>query len=149
MDKIIGVCGLTCTECPAYQATLKDDDKERKRVAEMWSKEYGAEIKPEDINCDGCTVLEATGGMEAIRKARRRAPDVIVTDLRMPGISGVETARLLAGLPGTRCIPRIAITVEPPDHVSDEDLGGLFLDVLRKPFAPAHLRATVRDAASA
>ena len=67
----------------------------------------------------------------------------------MPGISGVETARLLAGLPGTRRIPRIAITVEPPDHVSDADLVDLFLHVLRKPFAPTHLRATVRDAASA
>jgi len=58
MDKIIGVCGLTCSDCPAYKATQSDDDAERKRVAEMWSKEYGAEIKPEDINCDGCTVLE-------------------------------------------------------------------------------------------
>jgi len=58
MDKIIGVCGLTCSECPAYKATQSDDDAERKRVAEMWSKEYGAEIKPEDINCDGCTVLD-------------------------------------------------------------------------------------------
>jgi hypothetical protein len=58
MDKIIGVCGLTCTDCPAYQATQKDDDEERKKVAEMWSKEYGAEIKPADINCDGCTVLD-------------------------------------------------------------------------------------------
>lgn len=56
MDEIIGMCGLVCTECPAYQATQKDDDEERKRVAEMWTKEYGAEIKPEDINCVGCTV---------------------------------------------------------------------------------------------
>jgi CheY-like chemotaxis protein len=101
------------------------------------------------LELDGCTVLEATGGMEAIRKARRTAPDVIVTDLRMPGISGIETARLLAGLPGTRRIPRIAVTVEPPDHVSDHELTDLFVDVIRKPFAPARLRATVRDAAGA
>jgi two-component system chemotaxis response regulator CheY len=101
------------------------------------------------LELDGCTVLEATGGMEAIRKARRTAPDVIVTDLRMPGISGIETARLLAGLPGTRGIPRIAVTVEPPDHVSDQLLTDLFVDVILKPFAPARLRATVRDAAGA
>ena len=54
MDKIIGVCGITCTDCPAYKATHSDDDAERKRVAEMWSKEFKAEIKPEDINCHGC-----------------------------------------------------------------------------------------------
>ncbi len=99
------------------------------------------------LELDGCTVLEATGGMEAIRKARRAAPDVIVADLQMPGISGIETARLLEGLPGTRRIPRIAVTVEPPEHVSDEELADLFLDVVRKPFAPTRLRATVRDAA--
>ena len=58
MNEIIGVCGLSCSECPAYQATQKDDDEERKRVAEMWTKEYGADVKPEDINCDGCTVFD-------------------------------------------------------------------------------------------
>lgn len=54
MTKIIGFCGLTCSECPAYKATQKDDDNERKKVAEMWSKEYDTNLKPEDINCDGC-----------------------------------------------------------------------------------------------
>ena len=54
MTKMLGICGIICTECPAYLATQKDDDAERKRVAEMWSKEFNADIKPEDINCDGC-----------------------------------------------------------------------------------------------
>jgi hypothetical protein len=54
MEKMIGVCGLTCGECPAYLATQKDDDKERARVAEMWNKEFKANLKTEDINCDGC-----------------------------------------------------------------------------------------------
>ena len=58
MEHLIGICGLDCAECPAYQATQKDDDEERKRVAEMWSKEYGADIKPEDVNCDGCIVAD-------------------------------------------------------------------------------------------
>jgi len=77
MDKMIAFCGLTCTECPTFIATRKDDDEERKKVAELWSKErkkiselwskerkkkygelwfkeYDSDIKPEDINCDGC-----------------------------------------------------------------------------------------------
>lgn len=58
MDKMIAFCGLTCTDCPAFIATQKDDDAERKRVAEQWSKEYGVEIKPEDVNCDGCIVTD-------------------------------------------------------------------------------------------
>jgi len=58
MSKMIAFCGLTCTECPAFVATQKDDDKEKKKVAEMWSKEFNEEVKPEDINCDGCLTEE-------------------------------------------------------------------------------------------
>ena len=54
MDTMTAYCGLACGQCPAYLATLKDDDAERARVAEMWSKKFGAQIKPADINCDGC-----------------------------------------------------------------------------------------------
>jgi hypothetical protein len=55
MDKIIGYCGLICTECPAYLATKNDDDELRKKTADEWSKMFGADIKPENINCSGCT----------------------------------------------------------------------------------------------
>ncbi|MBC8312921.1 MAG: DUF3795 domain-containing protein [Candidatus Cloacimonetes bacterium] len=54
MKKIIAFCGIICYECPAFIATKNDNDIERKKVAEQWSKEFNAEIKPEDINCNGC-----------------------------------------------------------------------------------------------
>jgi len=54
MEKIIGYCGIICSGCPVFVATLKDDDAERQRVAEIFTKQYGKEYKPEDINCDGC-----------------------------------------------------------------------------------------------
>jgi len=38
MNKMIAFCGLTCTECPAFIATRKDDDGERKKVAEFFAK---------------------------------------------------------------------------------------------------------------
>jgi hypothetical protein len=55
MNNMIAFCGLPCTECPAFLATQKDDDREREKVAQQWSKWMKAEIKPEDINCDGCS----------------------------------------------------------------------------------------------
>jgi hypothetical protein len=51
---MIAYCGLTCTECLAFKATQADDDRARAQVAEMWSKEYKVDLKPGDINCDGC-----------------------------------------------------------------------------------------------
>ncbi len=57
MEKIIGYCGITCSECPAYKATIKNDEKEKEIVAKMWSKQFNMDIKPESINCFGCTSL--------------------------------------------------------------------------------------------
>lgn len=54
MDKIISICGLTCSECPAYIATQKNDDKMREDTAKQWSKMFNSEIKPENINCNSC-----------------------------------------------------------------------------------------------
>ncbi len=54
MKKMVGYCGIICSDCPVLIATQKDDDEERKRVAEIFTRQYGKEYKPEDINCDGC-----------------------------------------------------------------------------------------------
>ncbi len=56
MKKMIAFCGLFCGECPAFIATQKNDDEERRKVAEMWSKDFKVDLKPEEINCDGCVV---------------------------------------------------------------------------------------------
>jgi hypothetical protein len=53
-EKTIAYCGITCTECPAYIATQKNDNQLRAETAKKWSEMFKASIKPEDINCDGC-----------------------------------------------------------------------------------------------
>jgi hypothetical protein len=54
MGRIIGCCGIICSECPVLIATQKNDDAERRRVAEIFSRQYGREYKAKEINCDGC-----------------------------------------------------------------------------------------------
>ena len=57
MKEMVAYCGLTCTECQAYQATQKNDNNARAKIAEEWSKQFGMNLKPEDINCDGCLAV--------------------------------------------------------------------------------------------
>jgi hypothetical protein len=54
MDEMIAICGITCHECGAFLATKANDDEKRAEVAQLWSKEFKSDIKPEDINCEGC-----------------------------------------------------------------------------------------------
>lgn len=56
MDKMIAHCGLDCTKCDAYIATINNDDELRESVAKLWSELNGVEITPEMINCEGCRV---------------------------------------------------------------------------------------------
>ncbi len=58
MDKMIAFCGLDCADCPAFIAYKNDDNQLRAKTAEQWSKEFKAEMKPEDINCVGCILVE-------------------------------------------------------------------------------------------
>jgi len=52
--EIIGYCGLNCSKCECYIATIKDDDNLRKEVAEKWSKLNNVEIPYQAMNCLGC-----------------------------------------------------------------------------------------------
>ncbi len=54
MERLIGACGIICTECAAYKATKANNDELRAKTAKEWSKMYNAEIKAEHINCEGC-----------------------------------------------------------------------------------------------
>jgi len=51
---MIAFCGLDCHECGAFLATQNDDGEKRSEVAKLWSKQFNVDIKPADINCDGC-----------------------------------------------------------------------------------------------
>lgn len=51
---MIAYCGLDCSKCDAYLATREDSDAQRQATARKWSEMYQADIKPGQINCDGC-----------------------------------------------------------------------------------------------
>ena len=55
MPEMLGYCGIDCTVCPAQIATRTNDDVLRAKTAVEWSKSFGHDFKPEQVNCTGCT----------------------------------------------------------------------------------------------
>ena len=55
MSRMIAYCGLVCSNCPAFLATQSDDDVARAKTAALYSEKFGVHLKPEEINCEGCT----------------------------------------------------------------------------------------------
>jgi two-component system, cell cycle response regulator DivK len=69
-----------------------------------------ASMYAEYLVAAGFRVATAGNGNEAVALALSAAPDLIVMDLEMPGVSGWDAARLLTGDERTRCIPIIALS---------------------------------------
>jgi len=51
---MIAYCGIDCSTCEGYRATQSNDARQLAAVAERWSAQYHADIKPEHVICDGC-----------------------------------------------------------------------------------------------
>ena len=93
------------------------------------------------LDRDGYQVLTAYDGVEALRLARESRPDLIVLDLMLPDIDGLEVCRTLRH---ESDVPVIMLTARTTDQ---DKLTGLDLgadDYVTKPFSPKELAARVR-----
>ncbi len=54
MKQMIAHCGLVCSSCPTFLATQNNDDAAREKTAALYSEKFGLNLKPNEINCDGC-----------------------------------------------------------------------------------------------
>ena len=93
---------------------------------------------------EGYRVVCATTGEQALNKAGSEPFDLIVLDLMLPGIDGLEVAKRLKNKPETRHIPIIMLTAkgEEADIVTGLELGAD--DYVTKPFSPRILIARVK-----
>ena len=93
----------------------------------------------------GEAVVDIVGrGDEALRAIRIRAPDLIILDLNLPGVTGDEICRILRQRPDTAQVPIIMLTARTSesDRVAGLDLGAD--DYVTKPFGLRELAARVR-----
>ncbi len=90
---------------------------------------------------DGCKVVVSGDGLEGLRLARERRPDLILLDLMLPGLDGLELCRAVRQ---ESEVPIIMVTarVEEEDRLEGLDLGAD--DYVTKPFSPREVAARVR-----
>lgn len=62
------------------------------------------------LQAKGYATLEATTGEDGVRLARERLPDLVLMDIHLPGINGIEALRMLRADASTAAIPVIAVT---------------------------------------
>ena len=95
---------------------------------------------------EGVEVVEASSGFEALRVLPARRVDLIVTDINMPDINGLELISFVRANPNYRKIPVVIITTEnsAEDRKRGLDLGASAY--LVKPFRAAELRRAVETA---
>jgi putative two-component system response regulator len=89
-------------------------------------------------------VLSATNGTEGLRLAREEHPDVILLDIVMPGMDGIEVCRQLKQDEGTRDIPVIFITARTGTEDKLEGFGVGAADFLVKPLNLEEAHARVK-----
>ena len=93
----------------------------------------------------GVAVLLAADGAQALRCAREERPDLVLLDIGLPGMSGLDVARALKADPATAAIPVVAVSalVRFTDAASAQahDIDAF----VPKPFAVEHLLALVRS----
>jgi len=92
----------------------------------------------------GFRVITAGNGIDALRLARTERPSLLVLDLMLPGMDGLDVARALRGDPATRMLPIIMLTarVDETDRLIGLELGAD--DYISKPFSPREMVARVR-----
>ena len=88
-------------------------------------------------------IAAASTGRQAIEYCRRQLPDLVIMDVQMPGMSGLQATGAIRALPGGGDVPIVALTAQAMAGDRERILEAGFDAYLAKPVPPRELRATV------
>jgi two-component system cell cycle response regulator DivK len=97
------------------------------------------------LQIKGYQTLEAETGEEGVRLARQRQPALILMDIQLPGINGIEALRRLRADPVTSATPVIAVTASVMTQDRTRIIAAGFNGFQSKPISVNQLLATVRE----
>jgi CheY-like chemotaxis protein len=111
---------------------VEDNDKNRKLVRDL-------------LSVKGYQLLEVETGEDGVRVARERHPALILMDIQLPGINGIEALRQLRSDPSTAAIPIIAVTASAMTQDRQKIMAAGFDAYQAKPISVRPFLALVRE----
>ncbi len=90
-------------------------------------------------------LLEADDGLQALQIAREQKPDLLLLDIGMPNLNGIDVCRRLRADPATSHVKIVALTAQAAPTDREAALEAGMDGFLTKPFGPAKLLNTIRQ----
>lgn len=97
-----------------------------------------------NLKKEGFSVTSVSDGEEALAAVKKRDFDLVILDLMLPGIQGMEICRILRSAPRTEGLPVIMLTARGEEHDRVKGLETGADDYMTKPFSPRELIARVK-----
>jgi two-component system, cell cycle response regulator DivK len=116
-----------------------------KTVLYVEDNEFNRKIVRQLLTRTSYRLIEAVDGEAGVAAARASKPDLVIMDIQLPKLSGLEATRQLAAEPATRGIPIIVITsfALAGDEQKAREAGAAAY--LAKPYSPRELLQMIRD----
>ena len=92
----------------------------------------------------GYNVVEAVDGQDALNKLQTATVQMIITDLNMPNLNGIELIRAVRANPSHRFVPIVMLTTESQAEIKQEGKEAGATGWIVKPFKPDQLLAVIR-----
>lgn len=105
------------------------------------------EMYEERMKAEGFSIIQATNGEEALKKARESKPDVILLDIMMPKVNGFDVLKELKSDPEMKNIPVIVLTalIQDVDRVQGKKLGAVDY-IVKSETMPGEVIAKIKNA---
>lgn len=92
----------------------------------------------------GHEVTEAADGLKAVAEAKQRRYDLVITDVNMPGMNGIDLVKSLREMPDFKFIPILVLTTESGPEIKGRGREAGATGWIVKPFSPDVLIATLK-----
>jgi CheY-like chemotaxis protein len=116
---------------PPLVLLVEDDEQQSNLFAEI-------------LRLNGLEVVEANDGYAAIEAAQAKSPAIVVLDLMLPGMTGLQVAKILKRQPNTANVPIIAISGQSATGAGHEAVAAGCVTYFKKPYSPMALVAEIK-----